>query len=390
MITTLLLSLCAQSAIPSFREEAIETQSGGPGYNSCLADINGDGKLDIVLVTENKDQVLWYENPSWKRHIITTGHPKLPEPITPFDVDGDGKPEIIVGGDWRMADTLTSGSLWLLRRPADLEQPWTPIKIDQEPSMHRLSVIRLNGKKELVAACLMGRGTKAPDWDGPGAPIYLLRPQGDPFKDAWKREPISNSLHRIHAITPVDWDPGPDQALLVAAFEGLHLFRKTASGWSSEVLHRGDPKSPGSSEVKVFRLPGGKKAIATIDPFHGNEAAVYVSHRSPSTGLGATWERRVILSEYRVGHSIVPVDFSGTGVDSLVLGFRGEKGKGGHAVVVLHPLDETGEKWEKKVIDDKDMEADGVHAADLNGDGKIDIVATGKGTNVKVYWNLGR
>jgi len=42
------------------------------------------------------------------------------------------------------------------------------------------------------------------------------------------------------------------------------------------------------------------------------------------------------------------------------------------------------------VIDDKDMEADGVHAVDLNGDGRIDIVATGKGTNVKIYWNEGK
>ena len=390
IIPTLLFVLCAQSGIPRFREEVIETQSGGPGYNSCLADINGDGKLDIVLVTENKDQVLWYENPTpsaplgtrWKRRVITSGHPKLPEPITPFDVDGDGKTEIVVGGDWLMADTLTSGSIWLLKRPDDLDQPWTPIKIDQEPSMHRLSVIRLNGKKELVAACIMGRGTKAPDWDGPGAPIFLLRPQGDPFKDPWTRELISNTLHRVHAITPVDWEKGADQALLVAAFEGLHVFKRTASGWTSEVLHRGDPKSPGSSEVKVFRLPGGNRAIATIDPFHGNEAAIYVSQR--------TVERRVILSDYRVGHSIVPVDFSGTGVDSLVLGFRGEKGKGGHAVVVLHPLDDSGGKWEKKIIDDKDMEADGVHAADLNGDGRIDLVATGKGTNVKIYWNEGR
>jgi hypothetical protein len=380
VIAALLLVLCAQGAIPKFREDVIETRSGGPGYNSCLADINADGKVDIVLVTENKDQVLWYENPSWKRRVITSGHPKLPEPITPFDVDGDGKTEIVVGGDWRMADTLTSGSIWLLKRPENLDQPWTPIKIDQEPSMHRLSVIRLNGKMELVAASLMGRGTQAPDWDGPGAPIYLLRPQGDPFKDPWKREPISNSLHRVHAITPVDWK-GPDQALLVAAYEGVHVFQRTESGWASEVIHRGDPKSPGSSEVRVFRLPNRNFGLATIDPFHGDTLAVCPLRSG---------QRRVVLQDYRVGHGIVPVDFSGTGVDSLVVGFRGEKGKGGHAVVVLHPLDEVGETWEKKVLDDKDMEADGVHAADLNGDGRVDIVATGKGTNVKIYWNEGR
>ena len=121
-LTALMAALIlAQEHIPKFREEVIETQSGGPGYNSCIADINGDGKPDLVLVTENKDQVLWYENPTWKRRVITAGLPRLPEPITPFDVDGDGKTEIVVGGDWRMADTLTSGSVWLLKRPDRLE-----------------------------------------------------------------------------------------------------------------------------------------------------------------------------------------------------------------------------------------------------------------------------
>lgn len=382
MIPALLLVLFTQSAIPTFREEVIETRSGGPGYNSCLADINGDGKMDIVLVTENQDQVLWYENPTWKKHVMTSGTPKLPEPLTPFDVDGDGKTELVVGGDWVMADTETSGSIWLLRRPDDLEKPWTPIKIDQEPSMHRLAVMTIEGKPTLLCASLMGRGTKAPDWEGPGAAIFLLRPQGDPFKDPWKREPISSDLHRIHAITPIDWDGGATQALLVAAYEGLHLFRRTGKGWNSEVLSKGDPKAPGSSEVKFMRLPGGRRALATIDPFHGDAVAIYLAERN--------WERRVIFDGYRVGHGVVPVDFSGNGVDSLLVGFRGEKGKGGHAVVILHPLDELGVKWEKQLIDVKDMEADGVHAADFNGDGKIDLVATGKGTNIKIYWNEGR
>jgi hypothetical protein len=382
MVPLLIACFCLQTQIPKFREEVIETQSGGAGYNSCLADINGDGKVDIVLVTENKDQVIWYENPTWKKHVMTSGLPRLPEPITPFDVDGDGKTEIIVGGDWLMADTTDSGSLWLLKRPDDLDKPWTPIKIDQEPSMHRLAVITLDGKKTLVASCLMGRGTKAPDWAGPGAPLYLLRPEGDPFKGPWKRELISSDLHRVHGITVVDWDGDGKQQLLVSAFEGIHLFRKGLHGWSAEVLSKGDPKAPGASEAKVTRLPGGKRAIATIEPWHGDFVGLYLAQRA--------WERHVILEGYRVGHSVVPVDFTGTGVDSLVLGFRGEKGKGGHAVVILHPLDENGDKWEKKILDDRDMEADGVHAVDLNGDGRIDIVATGKGTNVKIYWNDGK
>ena len=84
---------------------------------------------------------------------------------------------------------------------------------------------------------------------------------------------------------------------------------------------------------------------------------------------------------------------TGTGVDTLVVGFRGPpEGKAGEWVVYLfHPTDATGATWEKAVLDDKEMGSEDIICADLNGDGKIDIIAVGRGThNVKVYWNEGK
>jgi hypothetical protein len=55
-------------------------------------------------------------------------------------------------------------------------------------------------------------------------------------------------------------------------------------------------------------------------------------------------------------------------------------------VFVYTPNDDGG--WQKHVIDDKDMAAEDLAAADLNGDGRIDIVAVGRAThNVRIYWN---
>ena len=48
----------------NFRPQEIETQLG-VGYAVSLVDVNGDKKLDIVVVDTNR--VLWYENPTWKR-----------------------------------------------------------------------------------------------------------------------------------------------------------------------------------------------------------------------------------------------------------------------------------------------------------------------------------
>src|SRR5262245_35617296 len=41
------------------------------GYAVLLADVNADGKADIVVV--DKHRVVWYENPTWKRRTILDG-----------------------------------------------------------------------------------------------------------------------------------------------------------------------------------------------------------------------------------------------------------------------------------------------------------------------------
>ena len=38
----------------------------------------------------------------------------------------------------------------------------------------------------------------------------------------------------------------------------------------------GDPVKKGAGEIKVGRLPGGKRYIATVEPWHGHSSAVYI------------------------------------------------------------------------------------------------------------------
>ena len=57
----------------NFRPQEIENELG-VGYAVSLVDVNGDKKLDIVVVDTNR--VLWYENPTWKRRVIIEGQTK--------------------------------------------------------------------------------------------------------------------------------------------------------------------------------------------------------------------------------------------------------------------------------------------------------------------------
>ena len=46
------------------------------------------------------------------------------------------------------------------------------------------------------------------------------------------------------------------------------------------------------------------------------------------------------------------------------------------------------DKWESYWIDDNGMACEDLQVADLNADGKPDIIAAGRATkNLKIYWN---
>ncbi len=379
----------SQNKRPNFKEQIVDPNVG-VGYAVTVADINNDSKPDIVVVTENPDQVVWYENPAWTRRTILASFPKLPVCIQALDVDGDGKVELLLGADWQPSNTMTGGTVWLLQRPTDLNQPWTPIKINEEPTMHRMRLIDLEGKgrKELVCSPLHGREAKGPEWwKGAAASLYILRRPANPFKDPWTREVISNELHITHNVWPVDWDGDRKEELLAAGYEGIFLFKRGANGkWSKQQLGEGDPEKRGAGEIKVGRLPGGKRYLATIEPWHGHQAVVY----TPPDKTGQLWKRQVLVENHKGGHAVWTADLTGTGVDSLVVGFRGvPEGKIEDAMVYLfHPLDRTGSKWDKQVLDAKGLGAEDVICADLNGDRKPDIIGVGRSTrNVKIYWN---
>ena len=92
--------LCGQS--PRFKMQTIDDKVG-VGYGVQLADMNSDGKTDILLV--DKDKVAWYESPNWKKHIIVHHLTQRDHVcLTARDLDGDGVAELALGGQWNPSD----------------------------------------------------------------------------------------------------------------------------------------------------------------------------------------------------------------------------------------------------------------------------------------------
>src|SRR5450432_3038720 len=65
------------------------------GYALVAADMNHDGRMDLIAVASGQPDLVWYENPTWERHVLATGFPHLINAAA-YDYDGDGIPEIAV------------------------------------------------------------------------------------------------------------------------------------------------------------------------------------------------------------------------------------------------------------------------------------------------------
>ena len=75
-------------------EHIIATDLRG-GYHVTAADLNKDGKTDLLAVaTGPKVDLVWFENPGWERHVMASGYPGMIN-ADASDVDGDGYPEVV-------------------------------------------------------------------------------------------------------------------------------------------------------------------------------------------------------------------------------------------------------------------------------------------------------
>lgn len=213
-------TLLGAPPFPEFRSVEIDSEVE-IGYGVAVADVNGNGKPDILLA--DKRQVFWYENPSWEKHLLIEGLSARDNVgIAARIIDDSGKASVAVGADWAPADTLNSGSLHYLEAPEDRTERWDAVDLPSDPVVHRLRWIRnRDGDYTLVVLPLHGRGNV--QTQGAGVRVLSYGRPSDP-RATWTVEEIDDTLHMTHNFEPVTWwSDGPAEDILVAAREGVFL-----------------------------------------------------------------------------------------------------------------------------------------------------------------------
>lgn len=365
------------------------------GYSVAIADLNKDGKLDVIPVASGGTELAWYENPGWEKHVILNDKRAMLW-VSPADIDGDGIPELALLSDFGQDPAKSRGSIWVLKSQSDPKEEWKSYAVDAVPTAHRVTWADLDGKGK--PSIVMGPFVGLKGWGEPKyqdhVPLYYWRVPST-LDGTWKREVMDDELNGvIHHVHAVKWTPGKRDEILTAGFDGIVLHTPSGSGdkikFEHKVLTKGDePRdvpgaggmTKGANDVHLLNIKG-KRFLAAQEPWHGDEIVVY------SQKNGA-WERNVIFKGLIQGHEIGVGDFNGDGRDDIVAVDVTNRGRPTPASVhIFYSQDDAGTKWRHELLDKDQMAASGVMVADINGDGKPDIVAI-SGSTVKYYENLG-
>lgn len=361
------------------------------GYAVRAVDLNRDDRLDIVIVDSKR--ILWLENPSWKVHVIQSTPLASADNVcmAPLDIDRDGDIDLAIGYDWQPNNTKSGGAIGWLESPADPTDPTLTWKLhilkENEPTTHRMNWGDLDrdGQPELIVAPLKGRLSQGPGFEDKAVRLFAFSVPKDPVNQPWSSRDLDESLHVMHNFEVVDFDRDKHDDLLVASFEGVHSLtfggRSTAPAKRTNIGigHQGQAPARGSSEVRIGKLNDNRSFIATIEPWHGNQVVVYEQSET------LPWTRLMLDDQLRWGHAVACCNLDNDVEDELVIGVRDDAAPH-RCGVRVYDRDSQG-KWQRTLVEPGQVAVEDLVSADLNGDGKLELIAVGRAThNAVIYW----
>ncbi|GAB4021796.1 FG-GAP repeat domain-containing protein [Spirosoma koreense] len=389
------LALQAQPGTPNFKIQVVDNQIN-IGYGLAIGDVDGDRKPDILLADQK--EFVWYKNPgdkttAWKRYVMAANlTPQDNVCIAARDLDGDGRVEVAVGAGWNPAETVDStksGAVFYLVRPQDPTQRWEPIRLPHEVTTHRMRWAKIGKDRyQLIVVPLHGLGNK--NGEGKGVRIWGYELPKNP-RSPWKRYLVDSTMHLTHNFEI--WEDDNTTAMIVAGKEGGGIFEWRKNKWHAfedESARNALPMlTKGAEGIGEIRRLDKGKSIATIQPMHGNLLQVetgYYSFHKPLQ-LVTDKEISVLTDIFSQGHGLVCGDFLGLGSDQIIAGWRNPNAEKKVGIRLYKPQEEN--NIQGYPLDDSvRMACEDLQAADLDGDGDLDVIASGRATlNVLIYWN---
>src|SRR5437868_601657 len=144
-----LLAIRLRSAYPMhFGKHTLADNLIG-GYQVIACDVNGDGKQDLIALASGMSDLVWFENPTWERHVMAANLPRMIN-VACWARDAHTIPTMAVAYEFSMHPQESLGVVSLLTANGDPRQPWKVTEIDRLPTSHRLRWANIDGAKNKV------------------------------------------------------------------------------------------------------------------------------------------------------------------------------------------------------------------------------------------------
>ena len=376
VLLTFSFSVC-KAAEPNFERQTVDGEIQ-IGYGITIGLVDADELPDILLADQK--EIAWYQNPGkrnkdWPKHVIARNLTNRDNVcLAARDITGDGRVEIAVGANWNPGNTVdaeVSGTSFYLQRPEDPTKPWTPIQLEpHEPTTHRMHWLR-NEDGDMVLAVLPLHGVGNMNGAGKTVSVSMFGIEDNKPKFLGK---VDTQLHKTHNFDlTTDPEFGDSEVMLIAGGEGYAI--SFANGES--IVFVDESTSKGAGEVR--RYPIEDRAFVAIEPMHGTDVVFYREAGAEN------WEREAIDTTLNAGHALAAGDLFGNDDPEIVAGWRGKDANGKFGIKCYSKQNDD---WKTHIVDDNQIACEDLKLADLDGDGKLDIIGAGRATkNLVIYWN---